>query len=455
MQSNDIDPAAKTFGVTRVMHNRFSCAHNGVPEAGPPGVWIADTPLGRCTRNACPLAQSGAEIVPDDVDRARLPGYALLACLTCLEEGRQPHSHQNRICAVDRPHCLAPSCSGMLHVCVVTAHADIDAWMELGARRRESRAPKPRPAVSAIEAIYTGPYDGDAAPYAPHNLFRCTHGGRGQASEWIADSTSCVCKRPDCRRRLAPTPTPRDELTGFALLTCRACLVAGRQPNSVKMDVKTSDKLLCARGDCSGALQIRAIVAWGDVDRWLAAGRRWLIERGAAEAAAKAARLAALQAQHETVITACAKLDSLDDIYAAVQRARLPTDAVTRIAAEWLADSHTRWSKRHPEATERLAALLSTPASQFETKCAFCGVENLFAGGIGVRICGDVRAHLLASGPLTTGCQEGSCCETTACRACAGGGPATEQRARAEARQRRTQAAGLAELIPNPTKASA
>ena len=251
-------------------------------------------------------------------------------------------------------------------------------------------------------------------------------------------------------------PVPRAELTGFALLTCQQCLVAGRQPNSVKMDVSSSETLSCTRDDCLGPLQIRAIVAWGDIDRWMAAGRRWVAERGAAETAANAARLAALHARHEAVVEACTKLDALDDIYAAVQAAGLPHETVRRVADEWLADTHKGWHKRHPEATERLATLLSTPAPQFATECAFCGAEELFAGALGVRLCGDVRRHLLAGGRLTVSCKDGACrTSATACRACAASGSATEQRARAEARQRRTQAAGLAELIPNPTKASA
>jgi len=461
---------AQRYGPCVLMHNQFRCMHGGHTAAGSPAEWIADAPTTFCARKQCPLTAAGQPLLPVAADRAALPGFALLVCPQCDEAGRQAHSTRPRTAAVERPPCLVAGCGGLTYVRVVTANADVDAWMAAGRQRQQARtialarAQAPRPAQPTLAGAFdVANIDGPTV--LGHWLFECTHGAKKSASKggatWIDNQPGSTCRT--CNRSVTAVPTDRTNLTGFALLSCRACLADGHQPNSVRMHVKSTDRLTCRRD--STALNIRAIVARTDIDQWLAAGEQWLVERGAAEMAANMARAAHYEAFHAALVHQCTDVPQpLAHVYGIVHGASqlVGMHTLEEVAQRWLSATYPMWTKRHADAPQRLAAILAQVPPLMAHKCNFCGADALIDATIQMapRFCDDVRVHLRlpdATRRLTIGCVRGGCAADGSkqnCLTCIAA-PSSNHR-HVLARQQEEQQRGLAEQLcmGNPLKAA-
>lgn len=461
---------AAIYGPCAVMHNQFRCMHGGHAPAGASAEWIANAVVAFCVRRHCPLAQSAQPLAPVLVDRATLPGFALLVCPRCDEAGRQAHSTRARTAAIERPPCKAPGCGGLAYVRVVTADADVNAWMSAGRQRQQARlAAQSRAVVQATTPARSAAptladvFDAahlDGPTMLGHWLFECGHGGKGGGkkaeaatkSSWIDNAPRSTCRT--CQRAVAAVATDRTQLSGFALLSCRTCLDDGCQPNTVRMHIKSTDVLRCRRD--GSQLRIRAIVAAADIERWLGAGIEWLAERGAAEMAANVARAADHEAFHASIVRQCTQEpQSLAAIYATVHSASrlVSADTIAAVAAHWLGAQYPAWTKRHADAPARLAAIVCQAAPMMAHKCDFCGANALTAAGIQMapRFCDDIRCHLrLPDAPrrLTIGCIRGGCAGDASrqnCHACVAAPSSNHMRVLA--RQRDEQQRGLAEQL--------
>lgn len=418
MQPTTTTDLARLYGPTRLTHRKFKCCSE----------WIADTPTSFCTRRNCP--NTGKPLPPVDVDRATLPGMALLVCHGCLTNGRQPHSVRAGVAPTASLVCNLVSCGHALHICVVSAAVDADRWIAQGHQRLvayQTRAAGERaklpPAPTAMDRVYSLDHI-DEPPVLTLNLFQCNHGGKSaEPTSWIADTAVSFCARMPCREKrvpLKPVVTDRAKLTGFALLTCPTCLDNGRAPNCVRMNVCSTDVERCAHTDCGAPLRIRAIVARGDIDRWYETGRRWLAERAARDAADHAAQLDAIRAQDDVVAQQCAELATLEQLYDLTSGRSL--ELGVRVATAWLERNHGNWFRKHPEAADALGRLLVEPSAwiAYAERCDFCNTSMLLAAGSQrPQFCGAIRRHLLHSGTLTAGCGAESCtvAECAACRA--------------------------------------
>lgn len=407
------------------MHNEFACAHAGIAARS---VWIADTPTSFCSRRNCPLA--GRPLPPVTTDRATLSGNALLVCHGCLLNGRQPHSMRPNVTPTTPLVCSLAGCGHPLHIRVVSATVDVDRWIAQGKQRLDAfqrqeaaaRAKLP-PAPTAMDRVYSLDHIDDA-PVLTHNLFQCDHGVKdGEPTAWIADTATSMCARPSCRdkrRPLKPVVTDRAKLTGFALLTCAACLDAGRQPNSVRMNVCADDVQFCTYTDCDAQLRIRAIVARGDIERWYAVGRSWIAQRAERDAAEHEEQLRIVREQDADLERQCAELDSLDDIY--LLTSGRSDELAARVAAAWLERNHYTWVRKHPDAVAKLAHLLSRPSGWivYAQNCDFCATSMLMSTGAArPQFCAAIRRHLLRDGAPTASCGADTCTATdcVACRA--------------------------------------
>ena len=416
---------ARLYGPTMMTHRLFECAHGGV---GPRSSWIADTPTSFCTRRNCP--STGRPLPPVETDRAALPGMALLVCHGCLLNGRQPHSVRAGVAPSASLMCGLVACGHPLHVRAVSATVDAERWIAQGHQRLvalQSQAATARaklpPAPTAMDRVYSLDHI-DEPPVLTHNLFQCNHGVKdAEPTSWIADTVVSFCAKNPCREKrvpLKPAAADRTKLTGFALLTCPACLDNGRAPNCVRMNVCATDVERCAHTDCGAPLRIRAIVARGDIDRWHETGRRWLVERADRDAADHAAQLATIRAQDDLVAQQCTELATLDEIYALTSGRSL--ELGVRVATEWLERNHGSWFRKHADAAATLGRLLAEPSAwiAYAERCDFCNASMLLAAGSQrPQFCGAIRRHLLHGGAPTAGCGAESCtvAECAACRA--------------------------------------
>lgn len=418
---------ASLYGSLVMTHNLFECKHAG---AMPPSRWIADAPVGMCTRKGCSLAAAHTPISPVETDRATLEGTALLVCHRCLLNGRQPHSIRAGVSAQSMPTCRVIGCGYPLYIRVISAAVDADRWIEQGhqrlaaAQKRASTAAQaPLPAAPvALDAIYD--LDRITEPtIIMHYLYECNHGDKkAEATRWIANTPLSECRKPSCRekrRQLTPVKTDRATLEGFGLLVCPQCLDEGRMPNTTRTNVRATDELVCKHPQCGSPLRIRAIVARADIDRWFDTGRRWIEERAARDAAENTARVQALQAQNAEIAEQCATIDNLKDIYPLT--AGRDFELAMTVATTWLGRNHRSWSQRHPEATTMLATLLnqSPTWTAYAQNCSFCGTSLLLANSqVQPEFCAMIRRHLLLPHATPTVSCGAETCTSAACATC-------------------------------------
>ena len=424
---NPIEANTLAKPATLTTHHLIRCAHGGT---SPASTWITDEPHGRCLRPSCEFAQKGINLPPIEEDQATLSGVALLSCDGCLGGGRNPHTSRARVCATDVLACAEPTCGYPLHIVLVGATPDVSRWRELGEKRLAAVSPASAAAAAAgsppsvLEQLYAD-MEGRNVPIVTAKLFKCLHGGKGTPSTWTADTLISYCRAGKwcdaCRehRALPPTPTESTKLKGAALATCPQCLASGRSPNTVRMRTCLEDALTCRMPQCNAPLQIRAIVALADIDRWIGVGNEW-VNRDALRAEAEMdVRRQEIKAREETTRAFCQALDALEDIYH--HTTGESRELATAVATDWLERNHTCWTRNHPHAIDRLAYLLAYPRTHelYADKCNFCSRSATFDKMLpSVRFCGNIRRHLLRPGSeLTVACKN-PLCVATECAAC-------------------------------------